>query len=100
MKYLISTLAIIFFLTTVVVSQAQDKQEVKKDTKVEKVHKKDGECSTEKTTEKSKQESCDTEKAKSKSDESCCSEDEANSKADDNCSKKDKSSTQTKESKN
>ncbi len=39
MKYLVSIFTIAFFLTTVVFAQTQDKQQVKKDVKVEKVKK-------------------------------------------------------------
>ncbi len=95
MKYLISVFVLIFFLTTIVFTQAQDKQQVKKDIKVEKV-KKDDCCSTEKTSNKTKTEACATEK--SKADEACCSGDKAKVEKED-CCKTDKSSTKAKESK-
>lgn len=100
MKYLVSIFTIAFFLTTVVFAQTQDKQQVKKDVKVEKV-KKEENCSTGKTSDKTKKETCDTEKSKVKSDESCCSENESKAQTeDDDCCKTEKSSTKTKESKN
>lgn len=96
MKYLISVFVLIFFLTTIVFTQAQDKQQVKKDIKVEKV-KKDDCCSAEKTSNKTKKEACTTDK--SKVDDACCSKDEAKADKED-CCKADKSSTKAKEPKN
>lgn len=86
MKHLISIFTIVFFLTTVVFAQPQDKQQVKKDVKVEKV-KKDDCCSTESKSDKTKKETCDTEKSKTKAE-------------DDDCCKTEKSSAKSKESKN
>lgn len=80
MKYLISIFAVVFFLTTIVFTQAQEKQQVKKEVKVEKVQKDDC-CSTEKASEKTKKESCDTEKSKSKSeDDDCCKSEKSSTK--------------------
>jgi hypothetical protein len=88
MKQLISALIVLFFLTTVVFTQAQDKQQVKKDVKVEKVEKKDACCSTEKSSKKEMKGCCDTEKSKSKAEAE-----------NDDCCKTGKSSTKSKESK-
>jgi len=99
MKQLISALMVLFFLTTVVFTQAQDKQEVKKDVKVEKVEKKDACCSTEKSSKKEMKGCCDTDKTKMKG---CCDIEKSKSKAeaeDDDCCKTGKSSTKSKESK-
>ncbi|MCX8057018.1 MAG: hypothetical protein N3F03_05340 [Ignavibacteria bacterium] len=99
MKQVISILMVVFFLTTIVFAQSQDKQQVKKDVKVEKTEKKDACCSTEKSSDKTlKKSTCDTDKSKVKSEEECCSDDKA--KADDDCCKSDKSSTKVKEIKN
>ncbi len=95
MKYFINALILVIFLTTsILFSQAQEKQTVKKEIKIEKVEKKDN-CST-KDKSSSKQESCDTKKSSAKTEEACCS-DEA--KAEDDSCKTEKSS-KVKESKN
>ncbi|MCR4418207.1 MAG: hypothetical protein WHV63_09910 [Ignavibacteria bacterium] len=99
MKYLISALTIVFFLTIVVFSQAQEKQTVKKETKVEKVEKKDACCSTEKSEAKvEKKESCDTKDKASKDHSHDAEKDQVKS---DDCCKTDKTnSSKSKESKN
>ncbi|MGB9663595.1 MAG: hypothetical protein ACPL25_01575 [Ignavibacteria bacterium] len=85
MKYLISTLTIVFFLTIAVYTQAQEKQTVKKETKVEKVEKKDACCSTEKSEAKvEKKESCDSKSKASRNEtesesDDCCKTDKTKS---------------------
>lgn len=86
MKSIISALTIAFFLTTIVFAQEQVKQEVKKDVKVEKIHKNDSECSTNKASDKTQKESCDKEKNESQNEDDCC--------------KTEKSTIKSKESKN
>lgn len=93
MKYLISALTIVFFLTIAVFTQAQEKQTAKKETRVEKVEKKDACCSTEKSEAKvEKKESCDS---KSKASQN------GNESDSDDCCKTDKTkSSKSKENKN
>jgi hypothetical protein len=98
MKVLTSVLAVVFFLTIVVFTQAQDKQTVKKETKVEKVEKKSACCTTEKAEAKAVKESCGT-KDKA-SEDMCCADDEAQAKSEDCCKVEKSKSTKSKESKN
>lgn len=93
MKYLINLLVLVFFFTAVITLQAQEKQTLKKETKVEKVEKKDACCSTEKSEAKvEKKESCDS---KSKA-----SHNETDSESDDCCKTDKTKSSKSKESKN
>lgn len=98
MKFLTSAIVIVFFLSIVVFTQAQEKQTDKKETRVEKVEKKDACCSEKTQSKAEKKESCGTnDKA---SEKESCKEGEAQAKSED-CCKTDKSnSTKPKESKN
>lgn len=99
MKKLTSLLLIFFFLANIAFVQAQEKQQVKKDVKVEKVTTKDQCCPTEKSSDKAKdKESCNTEKSKAES-KSCCKNESKSEKEEDSCCKTEKSTSKVKEQK-
>ncbi len=85
MKYLINLFVLVFFFMATVTIQAQEKQTLKKETKVEKVEKKDACCSKEKSEPKvEKKESCDTKSNSSHNEtdsetDDCCKTDKTKS---------------------
>lgn len=98
MKAFVSIFVLCIFLTTSVFVLAQDKQQSKKDVKVEKVTTKDDCCSKEKSSDKTKdKESCKTDKSKAEV-KSCCSE-ETKAEKEEGCCSTEKSDSKSKENK-